>query len=270
MEALPLARPEDSWQRGDPYEQYVGRWSRQVAPVFLAWLARPPGQRWLDVGCGTGALADAILVHCAPASVAGVEPSAGFLATARQQLPERVALHQGDAAHIPLPDACVDATLAALVLNFVPDTAAALREMVRVTADGGTLAVYVWDYAGGMELMRRFWDCATRLDPAAVPLDEGVRFALCHPDALAAALTRAGVATVDVVAIDVPTVFENFAAYWNPFLGGQGPAPAYVMSLDEARRDRLRDALQECLPVRADGSIALVARAWAARGQVFH
>jgi SAM-dependent methyltransferase len=241
-----------------------------VAPVFLAWLARPPGQRWLDVGCGTGALAEAILLHCAPACVTGVDPSRGFLARAREQLQGRVVFHQCSAAVMALPDGCMDATVSALVLNFVPDPAAALREMVRVTADGGVLAVYVWDYAGRMELMRHFWDCAASLDPAAAALDEGTRFPLCRPEALAAAFTGAGLATVDAVAIEVPTVFDSFEAYWTPFLGGAGPAPAYVTSLADGPREELRALLRQRLPARADGSIALVARAWAVRGQVFH
>ena len=258
----------DTWERGSPYEQYVGRWSRQVAPLFLSWLNVPAGRRWLDVGCGTGALSAAIVDHCAPSSVAAVEPSEGFLNTAKDNLAGRAALYQGSATEIPLGDASVDAVVSALVLNFVPDQLAALVEMTRVATKGGTIGAYVWDYAGKMELMRFFWDAAAELDPGAAKLDEGVRFPLCRPDALAGLFADAGLKDVEVTAIDVPTRFANFDDYWQPFLGGQGPAPAYAMSLDEPARARLRDRIRERMPTEANGSIPLIARAWASRGQV--
>lgn len=256
----------DTWERGNPYERYVGRWSRHVAPEFLAWLQVPAGRRWLDVGCGTGALCAAIIEGCAPAAVTGVEPSEGFLATARQQLAGRAELLQGTATDLPIGAQSVDVVVSGLVLNFVADTDAALREMARVLVPGGTVGAYVWDYAGRMELMRYFWDVAVEIDPAAAPLDEGARFPLCRPERLVAALVGADLEDVAVQPIDVETRFESFADYWQPFLGGQGPAPAYVMSLDEPAREHLRQRLAERLPTSRDGSIELVARAWAARG----
>jgi SAM-dependent methyltransferase len=258
----------DTWESGDPYEQYVGRWSRRVAPAFLAWLAVPARRRWLDVGCGTGALSAAILDHCAPASLTAIEPSEGFLETARRHLAPRAVLHRAGAAQIPLDAASVDVVVSGLVLNFVPDQPAAMAEMARVTGRGGTIAAYVWDYAAGMELMRLFWDAAVALDPAAARMDEGPRFPLCRPDALARLFGAAGLQRVEVTAIDVPTPFASFEDYWRPFLGGQGPAPAYAMALDEAGRTRLRDRLRERLAAEADGSIRLTARAWAVRGTV--
>jgi SAM-dependent methyltransferase len=258
----------DTWERGSSYEQYVGRWSRQVAPVFLSWLGIPAGRKWLDVGCGTGALCAAIVDRCSPTSVAGVEPSEGFLKTATENLAGRAAFHQGSAAAIPLGDGSVDVVVSGLVLNFVPDQRGALAEMARVTGKGGTIAAYVWDYAGRMELMRFFWDAAVELNPEAAPLDEGVRFPLCRPEALEKLFAGAGLEGVEVTPIDVPTQFANFDEYWQPFLGGQGPAPAYAMSLDEAARARLRDRIRERIPTTTDGAISLTARAWAARATV--
>jgi ubiquinone/menaquinone biosynthesis C-methylase UbiE len=258
----------DTWERGDPYEQYVGRWSRQVAPKFLAWLGLPPARRWLDVGCGTGALCAAILDHCAPLSAAGVEPSDGFRATARANLGDRAALYPGSAQAIPLDNESVDVVVSGLVLNFVPDPPAALREMARVTRAGGTVAAYVWDYAGKMELMRAFWDAAAALDPSAAGLEEGVRFPLCQPEALEDLFEKNRLKEVAVTAIDVPTPFASFEDYWQPFLGGQGPAPAYAMSLTDNARSRLRDRLRASLPATPDGSIKMTARAWAVRGYV--
>ena len=258
----------DTWERGNPYEQYVGRWSRRGAPLFLSWLDIPAGRRWLDVGCGTGALSAAILNQSAPSSIVGVEPSEGFLETAKEQFAGRVSLHLGYAAEIPLHDSCVDVAVSALVLNFVPDQKAALAEMARVTVPGGTIGAYVWDYAGKMEMMRAFWDAAIELNPDAVKMDEGARFPLCRPEALTALFTHAGFHGVKVTAIDIPTHFANFDDYWSPFLGGQGPAPAYAMALDEAARVRLRERIRERMPYQTDGSIARTARAWAVRATV--
>jgi SAM-dependent methyltransferase len=200
--------------------------------------------------------------------VVGIEPSAGFLATASARLGDRVQLHQAAAAAIPLADAAVDVTVSALVLNFVPDTQAALREMVRVTAAGGSVAAYVWDYAGRMDLMRLFWDAAVALDPAAKALDEGQRFPLCRAETLADHFTRAGLAQVEVSAIEITTRFADFDDYWQPFLGGQGPAPTYAMALDEAARSRLRERIRSRIHFDADGAASLRARAWAVRGRV--
>jgi len=160
----------------------------------------------------------------------------------------------------------VDAAVSGLVLSFVPDPAGAVAEMTRVTRAGGRVAAYVWDYGGRMELIRRFWDAAAALDPAAATLDEGRRFGLCRPEPLAGLFRDAGLVEVAGRPIEVPTRFRDFDDYWTPFLGGQGPAPGYAMALDEGRRAALREALRARLPVAADGSIPLVARAWAVAG----
>jgi len=261
-------RVSDTWKRGSSYEQYVGRWSRQVAPLFLSWLNIPAGRRWLDIGCGTGALCASIVDLCSPSSVAGVEPSEGFLKTAKENLAGRVALHQGTATAIPLGDASVDVVVSGLVLNFVPDQRAAILEMARVTGKEGTIAAYVWDYAGKMELMRYFWDAAVALDPSAAEMDEGIRFPLCRPESLDKLFAGAGLKGVEVKPIDMPTRFTSFDDYWLPFLGGQGPAPAYAMSLDETARERLRERIRDRLPTESNGSISLIARAWAVRAAV--
>jgi SAM-dependent methyltransferase len=258
-------QPSDNWQLGSPYERYVGRWSRRIAPGFLAWLDVPAAKRWVDVGCGTGALCSAIMERCAPATLIGVEPSDGFLEVARRTLPGPVDLRPGNAASLPLPDASIDVVASGLVLNFVPDLAAALREARRVSVPGGTFAAYVWDYAGRMEFMRHFWDAAVALDPAAEPLDEGRRFDLCRPDALRSSVAAAGFRDVQTTGLEVQTQFGSFDDFWEPFLGGQGPAPAYLMSLDDQARARLRERLRERLPTEADGTIPLAARAWAVR-----
>ena len=257
----------DTWQRGDAYEGYVGRWSRKIAPLFLDWLDIPAGCRWLDIGCGTGALSAAILQACAPSSLDGVDTSPGFLQSARRQLGDRASFHCGSATALPLDDDSVDVAVSGLVLNFVHDPAAALAEMKRVTGPQGIIGAYVWDYAGTMELMQFFWDAAVALDPGALKFDEGPRFPLCRPEALTELFHRAGLARIEVTAIDIATPFASFDDYWQPFLGGQGVAPAYAMSLDEAARKRLEERLRERVPTLADGSIPMTARAWAVRAR---
>ncbi len=257
-----------AWLNADAYERYMGRWSRRVAPLFLSWLAVAPARRWLDVGCGTGALSAAILECCAPRSLMGADPSEGFLRKAREQLGDRASLECASASVMPFGDAAVDVTVSALLLNFAPDASAALAEMTRVTASGGTLGAYVWDYGGKMDLIRMFWDAAIELDPQASGLDEGAYAALCRPEALAALFMRCGLAKVDVHGIEIAMPFGSFDDFWQPFLGGQGPAPAYAMSLAEPARERLRERLRARLPLSADGSAVLAACAWAVRGVV--
>jgi SAM-dependent methyltransferase len=261
--------PEEAayWSAGDAYERYVGRWSRLVAREFLDWLDCPSDARWLDVGCGTGNLTAAITSQCSPREVVGVDPSDGFLSHARSQVHDpRVQFKQGSAQDLPLGDGEFDVAIAGLVLNFVPDPSMGVGEMRRVVRPGGTVAAYVWDYAHGMEMMRRFWDAAASLDTVAAAMDESLRFAICQPEPLEALFREAGLQDVEVRAIDVPTVFRDFDDYWTPFLGTFAPAPAYVMSLDADRREALRQRLQETLPTEPDGSIRLTARAWALRG----
>ncbi len=255
------------WTVGAAYESYVGRWSRLVAGELLRWLGVPAGARWLDVGCGTGTLAQAVLAHAAPRGVLGVDRSRGFVAHARARTADaRVAFQVADAGALPVSDGGFDAVVSGLVLNFVPEPERMVAEMARAARPGGVVALYVWDYAAGMELMRRFWDAAKALDPRAAALDEGVRFPVCAPAPLEALFTFAGLAAVETRAIDVQTPFRDFDDLWSPFLGGQGPAPGYVASLPEERRVALREALRTSLPMATDGSIPLAARAWAVRG----
>jgi SAM-dependent methyltransferase len=259
--------PAEVWASGAAYEPYVGRWSRLVAREFLAWLAVAPGADWLDVGCGTGALTEAILAGAAPARVRAADASAGYVAYARARTPDaRAAFAAADARALPWAAAGADAVVSGLVLNFVPEPALALAEMARVARPGAVVAAYVWDYAEGMQFMRHFWDAAAALDPAAAALDEGRRFPLCRPAALEALWRGAGLRGVAGRALAVPTRFRDFDDLWAPFLGGQGPAPSYATSLDPDRRARLRERIRAGLPVAADGAIALEARAWAVRG----
>jgi SAM-dependent methyltransferase len=264
-----MADRGEAWTSDQAYEPFIGRWSRAVAPRFLAWLPAAPGSAWCDVGCGTGALAHAVLAGASPGRVLAVDPSEAYLAAARRARPDhRLETAVGDATAVPAGDGAFDRTVSALVLNFVPRPADALAEMRRITRPGGLVAAYVWDYAEGMQLLRAFWDVATALDPAAADLDEARRFRLCRPGPLRELFEGAGLVDVRDGAIEVPTVFTGFDDLWRPFLGGQGPAPGYVAALAPERRDALRDRLRGALPPGPDGRIALRAKAWAVAGRV--
>ena len=260
-------KQHDTWVSGDAYEPYIGRWSRLVAVEFLSWLAVPPGSRWLEVGCGTGALTQTVLQQAQPEAITGIDPAEGFVAYAREHVQDsRVSFQVGNAMALPFGNEAFSAVVSGLVLNFIPRQDVALAEMKRVARRGGTVGAYVWDYASGMQMLRIFWDAAVELDRAAAEKDQSRRFPVCKPEPLSDLFKGAGLQGVEVRAIDVPTRFRDFDDYWSPFLGGQGPAPGYVTSLTEEKRAALREHIRSMLPVEQDGSISLMARAWAVRG----
>jgi trans-aconitate methyltransferase len=259
----------DPWESGNPYEFFMGRWSRPVAYRFLEWLSMTERQRWIDVGCGTGVLSSSILEATTPQEILAVDTSDTFIAFAQQTHQDtRFTFQVGDARKLPTETDHFDVAVSGLALNFIPDPLEALTEMVRTTRAGGVVAVYVWDYAGKMEMLRYFWDAAIAVDSTAKEWDEGERFPLCQPSALEALFQEAGLKNIEVRAIDVPVMFIDFDDYWSPFLGGQGPAPGYVKSLSHDQRKGLEERLRTVLPVRSDGTIDLIARAWAVRGVV--
>ena len=261
------SKPKVTWASGDKYEPFIGRWSRFVAREFLKWLAIPARSQWLDVGCGTGALSQTILQFAEPSKIKGMDRSEGFINFAKEHTQDsRVQFEVGDAEALIAESGTFDAAVSGLVLNFIPHPDRAVAEMTRVTRSGGVVAVYVWDYADRMQMIRHFFDAAVALDPNASELDEGRRFSICQPDALSRLFESAGLQHVEVRPIEIPTVFRDFDDYWFPFLGGQGPAPSYAMSLSEERRVALRERIRADLPFASDGSIPLVARAWAVRG----
>jgi trans-aconitate methyltransferase len=259
---------KDTWANGAAYESYIGRWSRLVARKFIAWLDISLGTRWLDVGCGTGILSQTILDVVSPQTVLGIDSSEGYIEYACKHIKNpHVSFRLGDAQALVVESASYDAAVSGLVLNFVAKPNQMLSEMIRAVRIGGTVAVYIWDYADLMQPIRYFWNAAVALDGIAVALDEGQRFPLCQPESLIQLFQNsAQLEYIEVRAIDVPTIFHNFDDYWSPFLGGQGPAPSYTMSLSEKQRDALREYLRRRLPISADGSIHLIARAWAVRG----
>lgn len=260
----------DAWNTGESYDRYMGRWSRQLAPHFLAWLGVEAGRDWLDIGCGTGALSAEIHARCNPRSQVGVDPSAEFIHFARQQVAgPGIDFRVGDAQALPFEAARYDIVVSALVLNFIPDRHQALVEMRRVCRPSGIIAFYVWDYpGGGVAFIRKFWQAALALDPSAEDLVENKRFPFCTRDGLIAMAQNAGLREIEVTPLEVNTVFRNFNDFWQPFTLGVGPAPGYCASLEPSARERLQKKLRHELTGAADGSITLKARAWAVKTQM--
>jgi SAM-dependent methyltransferase len=257
----------DRWAAGSTYEDFMGRWSRQLAPRFVSWLRMPGGVHWLDVGCGTGALTNAICSHADPASVLGCDPAEAFIEYARQHSQDvRASFVVAGAGALPHRADGYGSITSLLALNFFPDPEAAVREMRSLTAPDATVSACVWDYGGRMEFLRCFWDAAVAMDSTARELDEGERFPLCRPTALADVFRAGGLRDVRCEPIEISTEFAGFDDYWRPLLGGSGPAPSYVLSLDADRRAALARKLQQSLPRGPGGTITLAARAWAVRG----
>jgi len=259
---------KDSWESSDSYEYYMGRWSRLVAESFADWLSPSSGLNWLDIGCGTGALSEAIINHHKPAALTAIDQSEEFVRTAQKRFGSRAHCSVGNALSLPLEDFSVNVTVSGLVLNFIPEPEKALSEMRRVTNVGGTVAVYLWDYAGKMDFLRHFWDAAVELKPEALSLHESLRFPDSNADVLKRLFESTGLVDIKTSPIEITTHFRDFDDYWKPFLGGQGPAPSFVLSLDDDKKDMLRNILKARLPTEPDGSISMVARAWAAKGQI--
>jgi len=257
----------DSWAAGDAYEAYMGRWSRLVAREFLEWLRVDPGLHWLEVGCGTGALTAAIQSACAPASIVACDQSAGFVEHARARREDsRITFVTRAADALPSRSGGFGVVVSGLVLNFVAEPRSALEAMRERLSQGGIVAAYLWDYGGGIDFLRYFWEEAVASDRAASAADESRRFAAWQPPHVAALFEAAGLAAIETATLTVPTSFANFDDYWQPFLGGTGPAPSYVAALADAQRDSLKERLRARLPTADDGSIRLEARAFAIRG----
>jgi SAM-dependent methyltransferase len=249
----------------EAYDRHVGRYGRQLAEALIGFAGVEPGMRVLDVGCGPGALAAALAGRVGGPHVAAVDPSEPFAAACRARLPE-VNVVVAAAETLPFADDTFDVVLSQLVVNFMRDARAGVREMARVTRPGGVVASCVWDYAGEMMLLRAFWDSARDVDPArAAGADEGVVMRWCGEGELAELWRAAGLRDVRADSLVVSATYRDFEDLWAPLPTGVGPSGAFCTSLDEDRRAALHEAYRDRLGV-GDGPFELSARAWAVAG----
>jgi ubiquinone/menaquinone biosynthesis C-methylase UbiE len=241
----------------DAYLRFMGRYSEPLAAQFADLAGVRDGQRLLDVGCGPGALTAELAGRAGPEAVSAVEPSGSFAAAARERLPG-VDVRQASAEQLPFGDAAFDAALAQLVVHFMTDPVAGLREMGRVTRPGGVVAACVWDHAGGRGPLSAFWQAVRELDPGA---DDESNLAGVREGHLAELFTQAGLNAVQVTPLTVRVRQPGFESWWETFTLGVGPAGAYLASLPAARRDELRERCRRQLP---EGPFEVSATAWAA------
>lgn len=257
----------EMWADGDGYDDFMGRWSKHAAENFVPWLDVPPTKQWLDVGCGTGQLIAVIDTLAAPTSIVGVDPSMGFIRTGLARSGSRATdFLIGDGRRLPFAANGFDTAVSGLVLNFVPEPERLIEEQIRVVRPGGTIGGYVWDATERLEFLQYFWEAAIDLDPSAGEIYDRIRSSSLQPAGLRRIADTAGLEAIRVRGINILTQFDGFADFWRPFIGAHGPAPAYAAGLSEEMRVELRERLRSSLPINADGSIGLSARAWAVRG----
>jgi ubiquinone/menaquinone biosynthesis C-methylase UbiE len=263
-----VTRDPSTWSATLAYELRSGRWSRIAAKELVRWLNVLDPFDWLDVGCGTGPLLSAILEWDTARRIVGLDRSKESLDAARIAFGDRVELLAGDAERLPFRASEFNLVVSALLFNLVEDPARVLKEMIRVTCHAGVVAAYVWDFAGGMEMMRRFWDAAIALDPRAASFDQAKKSKVADPPSLAALFEGAGLTAVEHRTLDFPTVFSDFADYWDPLVTGKGSIPDYARSIGQAQLQDLRASLEASLPRSEDGRITLMGRAAASCGRV--
>src|SRR5262245_954536 len=251
------------------YERFMGRWSRLLAPAYIAFAGIRDGERILDVGTGTGSVASTLAAAMASSEIVGIDPSEAFIAHAKNNArSDRLRFEVGDAQALRHKDAAFDQVMSLLVMNFIPDHQKAIGEMRRVTRPGGAVSACVWDYNAGMEMLRFFWDEVVALDAAMEPKDER-HMKLSREGQLGALWRKAGLTDVQERSLTIEQPYASFADYWTPFLKGAGPGGAYVVSLADERRRQLEARLQKrLLGDRPDGGFTLKARAWCVRGTV--
>ena len=255
----------------DAYEQLMGRWSRRLARPFLEFAGLEPGERVLDVGCGTGSLTFTIPEVADVGSIDGIDYSETYVDAARERNTDsRITIARGDACELPFPDDSFDRTVALLVLHFIPESEQALSEMTRVTKPGGVVAAAVWDSFGGMPVQRMFWDTAAVLDPSSASIrGENYFKPLTRRGEMQALWTKTGLDKVKETAITIHMDFQDFEDYWRPIADGEGPLGKYATGLDDERRAAFERALRAAYEAgEPDGPRSFAATAWVCRGIV--
>lgn len=246
------------FQGAEAYDRFMGRYSVPLSPLLADLAGVSAGQQVLDLGCGPGALLAELAARVGESAVSAIDPSESLVAAAAERFPA-ADVRLARAEHLPFADDAFDATLAQLVVHFMDDPRVGVREMRRVTRSGGAVAATVWDFTSGGPL-NLFWQAAQALDPDAP--GEVSRMG-SRPGQLAALFVEAGLTDVEEHVLTVEVVHPSFEEWWEPYTLGIGPAGAHVAGLDDAGRDRLRDACRRLLP---PAPFTVTARAWAARG----
>jgi SAM-dependent methyltransferase len=244
----------------DRYDRFMGRYSGPLAPVFANFAGAAHGQRVVDVGCGPGALTAELVGRLGADAVSAVDPSESFVTAARERHPG-VDVQQAAAEELPFADHAFGAALAQLVVHFMADPVAGLREMARVTSAGGVVAACVWDHAGGRGPLSTFWEAARDLDP---DVEDESDLAGARQGHLVELFEAAGLRDIEDGDLSVDVEHPSFEEWWEPYTFGVGPPGGLVARLDPDRQDQLRERCREILP---DAPFVVSAHVWAARGR---
>ncbi|UCI08025.1 class I SAM-dependent methyltransferase [Mesorhizobium sp. B1-1-8] len=253
------------------YEQLMGRWSRRLAPLFIDFAGLAPGEKILDVGCGTGSLTFELAKSAGLAEIQAIDFSPVFVAAAKEKNTDpRIEIQQGDATALPFEDGKFDRALALLVLHFVPETGKAVAEMRRVVRPGGVIAAVVWDHYGGMPGMRMMIDTVAALSESGRQLRSRYCFQpMMQPGEMKRTFVEAGLAGVIEAELMIRMDYQNFEDYWAPIAAGEGPLGKYMTTLDGAERERTEAAVRDAYEAgRPDGPRSFANVAWACRGVV--
>jgi len=251
---------------GAAYERFMGPWTRAVGAVFLDWLAMLEGQRWLDIGCGTGVFTELISEKAAPSEIVAIDPAPAQILYAREKpVAARADFRIADAAELPFDDASFGVAASALVINFIPEREKAIAEMRRVTRPGGCVAGFVWDFCGPLAVTRHVTNVLREMEAKVAPMP-GVKST--RPEALGLLFEQAGLADVALRAIEVELTYPHIDAYWRRFIENPTPASLFVRGLPPAEQEVFRAKVTASLPAAPDGTVTFSARANAVKGFV--
>ncbi len=251
---------------GEGYEKFMGQWSRVAGRLFLDWLSLPKGLRWLDVGCGTGALTEIIQQFSGAGEVIGIDPAAAQISYARSRNAAAAKIFQiADARSIPFADQSFDVVVSGLVLNFIPDGQQAVLEMRRVVRSGGTVGAYVWDFARGSSAAQHLNAAAKELEGPGYRRTE-LNAASTTQDNLKNLFETGGLTAVETRAMEIGVKFRDFDDYWRSNTTFTSPIGNFVKALTAERRERFIDLVKAKLPIDGQGAISYTAWVNAVKG----
>jgi ubiquinone/menaquinone biosynthesis C-methylase UbiE len=249
------------------YDDFMGRWSRQVATQFLDWVGIERSLSWLDVGCGAGMLAQTVIKNCAPSSVTGADPLEKSIAAAKQHPDnEKIQFEIGDAQDLPFEDSKFDAVVSGLMIKFVPDKVKAIGEMKRVARPGSVIALYDWDMDSNMNTTRHFWSAVADVIPDRTEDRSTDRTPMTEIDSIAKMFEAAGVKAVQQSTISFTTHFRDLDDYWDPITRNSQNVGRFYQTMTEEQREAVHQRLKQILPFADDGSISFESRAVAVKG----
>jgi SAM-dependent methyltransferase len=266
MDNTHLTGTKENWDNIQGYEMYVGRWSRALSLDFVHWLNACAALKWMEIGCGTGALTQAIAETYDPSSLLALDKSEAYLTKARENGKlSKVSFLRVDLDSF-LPEGEFDNITSGLVLNFLPHTEKTLRSLMSNLRNGGQLSAFVWDYGGHYQPMRHFWDAAKEVSAVAKDFDTGIKFEICRKEKLISLFESLGLTHVEFTNLERIAMFQNFDDYWLPIASAQGSVTEFISILTEKEKDNLKETIRRRLPIALNGEIKLIINALAVKG----